>query len=230
MSDVGYLEHREKIPRQWTESGGHLLYEQDLLDCLELSIATSSPPKSATKSFLDGHINDGIICTGLKVSIPIDSPACRVAFRRDVRMTLYRCLEAMGEAEGLVDNKILREFLHLVVTNPHILKEESSVELLAQEVGKTIFTFMMKPIEELDIKQSLLDLSIDSLIAVEMRSWIRHTFRLELTVLEISGAVTLEDLGRILAEKLFAKHIFVEHEVEGNSHENESGKVEDPVA
>lgn len=48
-------------------------------------------------------------------------------------------------------------------------------------------------------------MGLDSLMAIELRRWWRIALGLDVSVLEIMGAGTLEELGKIAAEKLVSK-------------------------
>ncbi len=63
----------------------------------------------------------------------------------------------------------------------------------------------MRPLEQLDVKQPLSAVGIDSLVAIELRNWSRQKLGVELSVLEILGAASIEKLGQAAAEGLLVK-------------------------
>ena len=65
---------------------------------------------------------------------------------------------------------------------------------------------MLKPEgEEVDLSQSLANIGMDSLMAIELRRWWKQVFGLDVSVLEIMGAGSLEGLGGLAAEGLRGK-------------------------
>lgn len=91
---------------------------------------------------------------------------------------------------------VLKAFLSNAKKDASVLKANESVQLLAVEIGRKLFSFLLKSEDELDTSVSLSSLGLDSLVGVEMRSWWRQTFGFDITVLEMLGMGTLEGLGK----------------------------------
>ncbi|KAF2138887.1 uncharacterized protein K452DRAFT_276732 [Aplosporella prunicola CBS 121167] len=205
IEDVGWVSQEPAHLEQLKATAAYCLKEQDLLDSLELAIAKSAPKARATESSMDGYINDSQIGLGLRMTMPIAADANRCIWKRDIRMGLYRNLETTSAGDLGNSNEGLREFLVTVNSNPGTLNEPSSVLFLAQEIGATLFSFLMRPIEELDLKQPLSAVGIDSLVAIELRNWSRQRLGVEISVLEILGAASIEKLGQAAAEGLLVR-------------------------
>lgn len=60
--------------------------------------------------------------------------------------------------------------------------------------------------EDADINRRIQSYGVDSLLAVELRDWIRKEFRAEVAVFETQGASTLATLGRVVAERSGLEH------------------------
>ena len=154
---------------------------------------------------MDDYMSDSQIGLGMGMTMPIAADANRCIWKRDIRMVLYRNLENSGVDNAGTGNGGLREFITTVTSSPETLKEASSLSFLAQEVGTTLFSFLMRPIEELDVKQPLSAVGLDSLVAIELRNWSRQRLGVELSVLEILGAPSIEKLGEAAAARLLVR-------------------------
>ncbi|KAG9235335.1 hypothetical protein BJ875DRAFT_542228 [Amylocarpus encephaloides] len=199
IEDVGWVSQEPAHLEQLKATAAYRLKEQDLLDSLELAIAKSAPQTRASKSPINSYMNESRIGLGVRMTMPITADANRCIWKRDVLMGLYRNLENSSVGDAGATNEGLREFLATVSSNPEMLSEPASVSLLAQEIGATLFSFLMRPIEELGITQPLSAVGVDSLVAIELRNWSRQRLGVELSVLEILGAASIEKLGQAAA-------------------------------
>ncbi|KAJ4255263.1 hypothetical protein NW757_004776 [Fusarium falciforme] len=205
IEDVSWVSQEPGHLEQLKATAAYCLKEQHLLDSLELAITKSAPQAWEPKSSMDGYMNASQIGLGMRMMMPIAADSNRCIWKRDIRMGLYRNLENSGVDDAGTGNEGLREFLTGVTANPESLKESSSVSFLANEIGSTLFSFLMRPIEELDVKQPLSAVGLDSLVAIELRNWSRQRLGVELSVLEILGAASIEKLGEAAAEGLLVK-------------------------
>lgn len=82
------------------------------------------------------------------------------------------------------------------------LQNQQTAEILAAEIGKKIFSLMLKDAEHMHLKMSMQDLGLDSLMAIELKRWWRQVFGMEVSVLEIMGSEDLLQLGQLAAETL----------------------------
>jgi acyl carrier protein len=100
----------------------------------------------------------------------------------------------------------LHVFLARAKANPAVYREPGAGATVAREVSKKPSALLLRPDEEPNIALTLAELGLDSLVAVEMRAWIKKAFRLEIGVLEMLGMGTLEALGGKVAGKLAEVH------------------------
>ncbi|KAL2268084.1 hypothetical protein VTJ83DRAFT_2930 [Remersonia thermophila] len=107
-----------------------------------------------------------------------------------------------------------------------LLRDPDKIAFLARETGRRIYELMMRPASaaaaaddhdhnrdghddgdddddgSVDIRLTLAQIGLDSLMAIELRRWLRGTFGISITVLEIVGSGTLRQLGETIAGKL----------------------------
>ncbi len=107
----------------------------------------------------------------------------------------HNSVNTADAASSTASNDSLKSFLATARGDPSILKAPESSALLANEIGKKLFDFLLLPEEDLDTSRSLADVGMDSLIAIEMRSWWKQVFGFDISVLEMLGMGTLDALG-----------------------------------
>ncbi|KAI1772924.1 hypothetical protein F4818DRAFT_443807 [Hypoxylon cercidicola] len=177
-----------KARRNLRSSGLHFITEREFLECIHLGILHHAPTPIVLGLDSDTHLDDG---------------ANNVAWKRDRRMGLYHNIAKDVDTEEDPDEgNGLRDFLTNAVATPNELDSPENVAFLALEIGKRVYSFMLKPIEEVDISLSLVDVGLDSLMAVEMRRLWNQMFGLTISVLEIMSLGALENFGRLAAQGL----------------------------
>lgn len=216
VDEVGYVSQNQSVMEHMKAKATYLLKEQDLLDALELAIKRSRPPTGYALDN-DEYSNESQMGLGFRMTQPISSPSNRSVWKRDVRMSLYRSLEAdLNEDNPSADAKpgdmgyedAFRDLLAAAQNSPQVLLEDSSLKTIASAIGATLSSFLMKPAEKedtIDLSMSPAALGLDSLVAVELRNWCRQRIGVQVSVLEIVGAPSLEVLGSHVRDRLRAK-------------------------
>jgi acyl carrier protein len=105
------------------------------------------------------------------------------------------------------------------------------IPVLQQAVARC--TKMNHP-EQLDPEQSLLAFGLDSLMAVELRNWIRERFVLEVPFTDFLEGRTISSIARMLVEQLSAETVNVEPQTrvdidEGSTTLDESHRAAPPA-
>ncbi|KAI1125318.1 acyl transferase domain-containing protein [Nemania abortiva] len=213
VADVGFVAERPDLIQFFKTTSHYFLREQDVLDSFELAIRKSSPSlREPDGSF----VSDSQVALAMRSTIPLSSPQNRNVWRRDARLSLYRTLEAeasrdgsgTGEAAAAGDNDEdaeIRRLLAAAEADMSIVTQDDFVAKLARRIGVAFFNFMMKPIEELDINAPFASLGIDSLVAIEVRNWLRLRLAIELSLLEIMRSESILALAKFGAKKWAAK-------------------------
>ncbi|MCJ1385150.1 hypothetical protein MMC17_008269 [Xylographa soralifera] len=210
MDDVGYLSKNSNILEALRATSLHILHEQDLLDSLHLMIDRSYPvstPKAITSSSTTAYVNRSQVAIGVRSTLPLSAPNNRTIWKKDPRMAVYRNLESQDSTPGASSsNEGFKQFLRDASKNPRLLDLPDSIEILAKETGITLFGFMMRSEEDLDLKAPLASLGVDSLVSIELRNWFRQKVGAEFTVLEVVGSNSIMHLGEQAATKLKEKY------------------------
>jgi hypothetical protein len=211
MKDIGYVSRNAHILDNFHMTSTHVLYEQDLLDSLQLLIARSTRLPSNNKD--NGYsrigeyeyVNKAQLALGLRSTQPLSSPNNRLVWKRDPRMAFHRNIESQALTTFTSSNEALKQFLKDASRNPSTLEGADGTTFLASEIGKTLLGFMMRN-EALDLNLGLSATGVDSLVAIELRNWFRQTLGVDVTVLEILASESLLALGRRTAELLTVKY------------------------
>ena len=207
IEGVGFVAENPQARRNLKAQGLYFLGEQEFLDYVALSIMNSQPPKPDVNCNSVAYApweNPGQLIMGLRSELPLLDPNNRTNWRRDRRMSIYHniSLASTPSSSPESNSNALQLFLTRATDDPSILTQQSSAEYLASEIGKKVFAFMLKPEgEEVDISLTLGQIGLDSLMAIELRRWWKQVFGNDISVLEIMGSGTLEQLGNMAAER-----------------------------
>ncbi|OAK94597.1 KR domain-containing protein [Phaeosphaeriaceae sp. SRC1lsM3a] len=207
IEDVGYVADNDQARQKLISQGHWFLDEQALLKFVELSIRQSRPkPDVSPNDYGDqSWLNPSQVIMGLRSQMSLDDPSNHATWRLDRRMGLYHNTVADTDTRNGVERDGLRDFVLRLDKHPSLLSELSSKNLLAMEIGKKIFRFIMRDEAELDPSLKLTDLRLDSLMAIELRRWYKQLLGIEVSVLEILGSGTIEGLGEVAVRALQKK-------------------------
>ena len=238
MEGIGFLSERPAKLNQYRSFGLHILHEQHLVDSIQLAMTPEIKTSGAwrrPRRAIGAHtpfynINQHVV--GLNTSKPLADPTNRALYKGDPRVALYHNVAPMEEkggssasgGGGAGRDESLRALLAQAEADPKSLYEPGTLEKVSWEVGRTLFSFLLLPEEDLDISLSLDSIGIDSLVSIEIRNWWRKMLGLEITVLEIMKAGTIEGLGKLAIEQLKAK--FGAKAEEGEEEDEKEGGVE----
>ncbi|KAI0474815.1 KR domain-containing protein [Xylaria cf. heliscus] len=215
VADVGFVAERPELIQFFKTTSHYFLQEQDVLDSFELAIRKSTP---SLREPQDTFVSDSQVALAMRSTILLSSPRNRNVWRRDARLSLYHTLEAQvghnGAATGEAaagsngnedEDAEIRRLLAAAEADLSAVTQDDIVAQLARRIGVAFFNFMMKPIEELDITAPFATLGIDSLVAIEVRNWLRLRLAIELSLLEIMRSESILALARYGAKKWASK-------------------------
>ncbi|KJZ77319.1 hypothetical protein HIM_03043 [Hirsutella minnesotensis 3608] len=206
MEGIGIVSRDAATMNQFRGLSAQMLQEQDLIDALQTSINKSLPPADP------GQPRRGYSCLsqlaiGLASSKPLYEPGNRTLWRRDIRMSMYQHLQsATGGPTTSTKDQRLQDLLKSLTTDPEVLHEPASQELVTLEIGRTLCNFTLQP-EDSDVKtMTMAAMGIDSLVSIEIRNWWRRTLGVDISILDIVNAETVEQLGKIAIASLQEKY------------------------
>ncbi|KAI1483952.1 polyketide synthase dehydratase-domain-containing protein [Daldinia eschscholtzii] len=204
IDGVGFVAENPFARKNMKAQGLYFLHEAELLDFLELAIVQSQPHEklsSTSNSTLTPWISTGQLVMGLHSEGDLNDPNTRTNWRRDRRMGFYHNNNEK-ETNTKGSSSELIAFLTRVADDAEVLDDPQSVSYLGHEIGKKVFSLMLKSEDDLDISLTLAQIGLDSLMAIELRRWWKQVLGLQISVLEIMASGTLEAMGGVAAKGL----------------------------
>lgn len=124
----------------------------------------------------------------------------------DLRFSRYAQLTTSESQEGSQSrNSALRDLIAGFRADPSTILREDARALLKQELCLLIATYSVAA-QEIDAEERL-QMQIDSLMSIEIRSWVRCNIQLDVSLSDISKAKTFGGLLDLIMERLEAKYL-----------------------
>ena len=187
-----------------------LLTENNLLDAMTLAILRSSPRFGAPSTSDGAYIQPSQILTGFETVVPISSPTNRVAWKRDVRMSIYHNLNGMAESSssGGTEENGLKALLSAAESRPEVLAENdgtTATDIIAKALASALGNILVKDEEAISLTLPLDALGVDSLVAMEVRNWIRKQICVDVSVFVIVQSTSLQALAENIRGAVVAR-------------------------
>ena len=202
MEDVGFVAESANLVEYFKSLSANLLSEEDMNEVVRLAIVRSFPRGGEKPA--NTYSNPSEIAVGVHSYMPMSDPNNRIIWKRDRRFSVYRTIESTSEG-GNATNEGLKSFLAQISSRGTAGLGDDTVEFLAKEIGNTLYGFMMKNPEDMELDQPLASLGLDSLVGIELRNWCRQQIGFDISILEIMQS-TLKDIGKKALDSLIAKH------------------------
>lgn len=208
VDEVGYVSRTPDTRGTLLASLETLLTEQNFLDTLQLAMARSStkfaPPK--LKNPLDCYQNASHIVQAPECRVPIMDPKNGSMWKRDPRMAIYRNIQKASVSAGTEAADHLKQFLSSVTSDPSKLDKKAAADTIAREIGNCVSSFLSKGDGVVDLSLTLTAMGVDSLVGIEVRNWWKQNLGTDVSVLELMGAGSVEQLGGLAAKRLQEKY------------------------
>lgn len=187
VEGIGVISNNENLQRAMKTTGAYMIHEAELLEAVEAAMVQ--------KTCRGANADRAGFVLGLASTIPLNDPNNRALWKRDTRMAAYWNISATGAGTASSSGDAIKAWLATARHDEAILKDKESVAFLAHEIGKKLFALVLRPEEEIQTSVSLAGLGMDSLVAIEMRSWWKTTFGFNISMLELLGMANLEALA-----------------------------------
>ncbi|KAK5996166.1 Highly reducing polyketide synthase gloL [Cladobotryum mycophilum] len=200
IEDVGTLAERPEAMLAMKFQGQYLLRDSAFLDSVEATVLNSTNHRSQ-------HLSLSQNKQLWEARGQTHSAETRVSWRRDVRMGFYHntnpektseSTEAISELKNLVNSLNDKNAVQ-------VLADPSSIDLLAIEAGRKVNMLLLREDNDVLPELTLLQMGLDSLTAVELRRWFKQVLKVQVRALEMTNAMSLKQIGELLASKLIEK-------------------------
>ncbi|KAJ2896892.1 putative polyketide synthase [Zalerion maritima] len=219
IKGIGFVAENEQAMKNCKQQDLVLIGERELLDFVSLGVVTGLAgveekasaaanigAKNNNKSELWTWSNSSHVVSGMRSEKDLDDPSNKISWRLDRRMGLYHNAHRSGAGKDTAAAvSELQAFLSRAKDDsPQILTEGSGIEFLAKEIGRKLNDFMIRAVDEdeVDVDRSPSQLGLDSLMATELRRWFSQTVGVRISVLEVMGAGSLRELGKLVGERV----------------------------
>jgi NADPH:quinone reductase-like Zn-dependent oxidoreductase/ubiquinone/menaquinone biosynthesis C-methylase UbiE/acyl carrier protein len=194
VKSIGYVaESGHAIYERLTRIGYKALHEADVLLLLEKAILSPHPSSPFRGS------SQGVVVTGINVCQGAHWSESR--WMQDYRFAGLRYREALqtGQAAGLSQQQ-----------GRHDIREEISraassneaIDVVLREMASKLRRMFGLAEDDISASKSLTSIGVDSLVAIELRTWISSQLHVDVPIFEILEEKTITSLAKVVVEKL----------------------------
>ncbi|KAI9037118.1 lovastatin diketide synthase LovF [Aspergillus affinis] len=189
MGDVGFVyENFSRMLDRARMTSWEILQEGDLLRALEILIIQGTPQ----------------LAIGMGTTKPPSEIEKGGTMGQDARfLAWHNMLVGTGGEDTSQDNE-LKALVASIKRDPALLYDPATEVKITYEIGRMVATNMSYPTEMTE--EELVEITIDSLMTIEIRSWFRRNVGIEVSIAEISNARNVKGLGAITMKILRERH------------------------
>lgn len=198
LFDHGYVAENEMLRERLMSRGFYGITIKLLLDAITAVVFGSgvAPGGNSTKSFSE----PSQLAIGIRSITPLSDPSNRALWKNDRRMAVYHNSHGDSSSSGGGQKGVstaLTEFISSAMSEPSVLNGADAPKFVAQQIAIQLMRLLLKPVEdeEIDVTRSLQDMGLDSLVAIEMKTWWKGTFGVNISVLEMLSMGSVLALG-----------------------------------
>jgi NAD(P)-dependent dehydrogenase (short-subunit alcohol dehydrogenase family) len=206
VNDVGYLATQNtKLRGRLASASVRLLSEREVLDAFEVAIFCADS-KSAPR--FPGSLHaPKTLTVGMSSTKSITDPSVRPLWAPDARFRKYLNLDRKYQTshDPLKQGPTLQHIIHDLKKDPDIIKDMSWRKKAILDFIDTLQEYSM--FARGQDPEQVAAMQIDSLMTLEIRYWCRRYVGLELSLVDITRAETIEGLGDLILATVQAKYI-----------------------
>ncbi|RAL03554.1 KR-domain-containing protein [Aspergillus ibericus CBS 121593] len=215
VGETGLITRQPRLLQAMKSVGTWLLGEDEVLKGLEVCILQSHAPSRISTS--------GPVIVGLGYTRPLSDPTVRLLWpERDARFASYANIDSISEQQsGEASSNLLRDLVREAERDPSIMFSKETIDLIMKETARMVCAYLAVS-QDLDEKQKL-DVVIDSLASIKIKSWVQRNLGLEISMPDIAKSRTVRGLAQLAVGRLKA-HFKAKMDMEG-AHEETATEV-----
>lgn len=191
VADMGYAARDDALLQRLIKNGYSGVTESEMVEAFT---AAATFPAAAAPPTRRSYVHHNTFATGFGSTVSLSNPESRSWWKKDRRMAAWHNIYEGDDKEN--DDSGLKTFLAGAKSNADTLRKPETQSYIAREIGKQLMNLLLKPEDELDVSLPVAQLGLDSLVGIELRSWWRQVFGLDISVLQLLGLGTLEELSK----------------------------------
>ncbi|KAI4284877.1 MAG: hypothetical protein L6R38_001086 [Xanthoria sp. 2 TBL-2021] len=198
VADMGYAARDEALLQRLITNGYSGVTQREMIEAF--TAASSYPPsKSDVSTGSEPFVHRNTFASGFGSIVSLSSAENRSWWKKDIRMAVWHNISEGTESEAAGG---LKAFITKAKNDPDTLRQADTVSYVALEIGKHLMNLLLRSEDELDVTLPLAQLGLDSQVSIEMRAWWRQTFGSDISVLQLLGLGTLEELAKHAVEQM----------------------------
>ncbi|KAI0835035.1 hypothetical protein F5Y06DRAFT_142856 [Hypoxylon sp. FL0890] len=201
---IGVVSEDENLTRRMKGLGLYEVTEGMILDAL--IVAMNMPSENPLP--VAGSTDPCSISLGLAPAGSTKLEDSHNTWRKEPRMAPFRVASKSARSASAGEANLRWDELKMLLSSarqdPAILKEAEAAQTLAYAIGLKVLNLLFRPEADLGavVKTGLSDIGMDSLVAMELRSWWKQTFNMDIKVLDMLRMGNMEVLGKYAADEL----------------------------
>ncbi|KAL8872562.1 MAG: hypothetical protein Q9174_001830 [Haloplaca sp. 1 TL-2023] len=198
VADMGYAARDDALLQRLISNGYSGVTQPEMIEAF--TAASSYPPaRSDVSTRSEAYVHRNTFATGFGSTMSLSNPESRSWWKKDIRMAVWHNISEGSQSE---DSGGFKAFISKAKNDPDTLGHADTAGYIALEIGKHLMNLLLRPVDDLDVTVPLAQLGLDSLVSIEMRTWWRQTFGSDISVLQLLGLGTLEELGKYAVEQM----------------------------
>lgn len=188
VGGIGLISRNDRILRPLQALSRTVIEERQLLECFQLVVYNSR------------HNSASPLIVGLCPPSNIATTDLRTSWTHDARLTpAIDLTESSGQSHRKAANNRLKALATKAKQEPHLFDDLEMRDCVRTEIGELVANYMPggSDMDEEEISKCI----VDSLMAVELKGWIKRNIGVEISVGEISQAGTVGPLADLIVDR-----------------------------
>jgi NAD(P)-dependent dehydrogenase (short-subunit alcohol dehydrogenase family)/aryl carrier-like protein len=195
VADMGYAARDQQLLQRLMKNGYSGVTESEMIEAFRAA-ASYPVPELNTDTKVAPFTHTNTFATGFGSDKSLSHPESRLHWKKDIRMAIWHNISDGDVGNASEGGDGFKTFLASAKSDPEVLSKPETSNYIALEIGKQLMKLLLRPDDDLDITLPVQQLGLDSLVGIELRNWWRQTFAFDISVLQLLGFGTLEELGR----------------------------------